>query len=626
MRPPVPPTVEALLAHTGFVRDLARRALGREDGSDDVAQEAWVAALEHGPQAAPAARAWFGRVVRNHVISQARRQGARRRHLESLRARPPVPTPDEILAREEARRRLVAALLELDPLYREPLVLRYYEDLPPREVARRLGVPVETVRTRLKRGIRRLRARLDTAFGDRGSWIAGLLPLTRLPRPSPTPGASSLAAVLVPAALAVVAAAGTAALLVTGTGFPRRVERSGTVLAATAGPSRGAAFAVLRGAPPAVGLVSEARPKPPTLRSSWTIRIVDEAGSPVEAARVRMAERRGGFTNTRDVVRGPADAAGCLEVPRRSLPTPGGGYPEVSYLLEVRPPEGRPDLREVLLPSWDPQDATLVLPRSAPVDGSVVDRDGAPVAGARVVVERPRAEIPDETPAAILETDEEGRFAAPRLPPGRWRVRVEIRTMAGPTTVGRWEVQGGSRALRLAVDGPPATTFRVLGFDESGRFARETPLVVTAYDPATGKETARVRLPLDAGGRARIHGLRRDRRYALWWNPDQGFAAYEPAFGTGRDAPVLRPAPTKPVRVRIVRPRGWDGWLTLRARGLGFDASGTWASNDLWISEGLPPTEVLVTAEGGETEERSLCGEVCVGAGGTATLVLHEVE
>jgi RNA polymerase sigma-70 factor (ECF subfamily) len=59
------------------------------------------------------------------------------------------------------RRRLVAALLALEEPYRAALLLRYFEDLSVPEVALRLGVPLETARTRLRRGLARLRERLD---------------------------------------------------------------------------------------------------------------------------------------------------------------------------------------------------------------------------------------------------------------------------------------------------------------------------------------------------------------------------------------------------------------------------------------------------------------------------------
>ena len=67
MRSKKPSTVDSLLEHTGFVRNLARGALGREDGSEDIVQDAWVAALQNGPREAGAERGWFYRVVTNRV-------------------------------------------------------------------------------------------------------------------------------------------------------------------------------------------------------------------------------------------------------------------------------------------------------------------------------------------------------------------------------------------------------------------------------------------------------------------------------------------------------------------------------------------------------------------------------
>src|SRR5262249_40197952 len=66
----------------------------------------------------------------------------------------------------------------LDEPYRTALLLRFFDDLPPREVARRTGVPVETARARIRRGIEQLRGRLDAAHGGDGrAWKLALVPL-----------------------------------------------------------------------------------------------------------------------------------------------------------------------------------------------------------------------------------------------------------------------------------------------------------------------------------------------------------------------------------------------------------------------------------------------------------------
>ena len=58
------------------------------------------------------------------------------------------------------------------------VLLRYFEDLPPRRIASRTGATVEAVKKQLVRGREKLKRRLEEKYGDRGAWAAALLPLT----------------------------------------------------------------------------------------------------------------------------------------------------------------------------------------------------------------------------------------------------------------------------------------------------------------------------------------------------------------------------------------------------------------------------------------------------------------
>jgi RNA polymerase sigma-70 factor (ECF subfamily) len=174
--------LDDLLAHRDWVRALARRLVGDASRADDVEQEVWVTALRRPPRHARSLRAWFGRLVRSRAHDSRRGETRRERRENETPPAPPPPGAEEVVARLEAHRKLVAVLDVLKEPYRSTLLLRYYEDLPPREVAARLGVPVETVRTRLKRAHEMLRRRLDDDHrGDRRAWIACLAPLTGSP-------------------------------------------------------------------------------------------------------------------------------------------------------------------------------------------------------------------------------------------------------------------------------------------------------------------------------------------------------------------------------------------------------------------------------------------------------------
>ncbi len=146
--------------HDAAVRRLARSMLADEHLADDVAQETWLRSLLHPPDAAEAAVSWLAVVTRN-LATVFLRAGARRAAREAGVARPEaVPSAADDVAADLARRAMLDAVLGLDEPYRTVILLRYYRDLPVRHVAATLGIPPETVRTRVKRALALLRGRL----------------------------------------------------------------------------------------------------------------------------------------------------------------------------------------------------------------------------------------------------------------------------------------------------------------------------------------------------------------------------------------------------------------------------------------------------------------------------------
>lgn len=169
---------EDLLAHADFIRALARSLVLDEHRAQDVTQETWLAALKHPPLSGGALRSWLARVTRNFAYKQHRSETRRSKHeMESPRVEG-IPSPEEIAEREETRRHMVDALLGLDEPYRITLLLRFYEDISVRDVAQKLDLPEDTVRTRLRRGLDMMRSRLDARYGrDRMRWGLALAPL-----------------------------------------------------------------------------------------------------------------------------------------------------------------------------------------------------------------------------------------------------------------------------------------------------------------------------------------------------------------------------------------------------------------------------------------------------------------
>lgn len=160
--------IEALLRDRDWVSRLAR-SLARDDAqADDLAQDGWLAALRSPP--GRAVRAWWRSVLRRRAM-EVRREEDRRAAREGKREAP-RPVGPELLERLELEQAVAQAVGGLPEHYRDVILLRYFEELPPRAIAKRLNVPVETVRTRLKRAHELLRERLLEVRRD---WRSGML-------------------------------------------------------------------------------------------------------------------------------------------------------------------------------------------------------------------------------------------------------------------------------------------------------------------------------------------------------------------------------------------------------------------------------------------------------------------
>lgn len=185
------PVDAALREHADAARRLARHLVFDRDWADDVAQEAMRVSLVRPAAEGRDALPWLRGIVRNVARAVLRRE-ARRPEVEARafadrEARRNATARDDpaaLVARAEEHRRAVDAVLRLAEPYRAALILRFLEDLQPSEVAQRQGVPLETARTRIRRGLDLVRAELDAHHGgDRGAWVALLGPISTLPPP-----------------------------------------------------------------------------------------------------------------------------------------------------------------------------------------------------------------------------------------------------------------------------------------------------------------------------------------------------------------------------------------------------------------------------------------------------------
>ena len=176
-----------------WIRRLAGHLVRDDDAADDLAQEAWLAAVQGRSPADVALPAWLGGILRNLALMRARARSRRsaREQLaaaEASLAAAPV-SPADALERAELQQLLGGLVLGLAEPYRSTLVLRYYDGLTASEIARRTEVPAGTVRWRLKHGLDTIRTQLDHRWGQRQAWLPLLAPFVGAPA---LPGGTAL--------------------------------------------------------------------------------------------------------------------------------------------------------------------------------------------------------------------------------------------------------------------------------------------------------------------------------------------------------------------------------------------------------------------------------------------------
>jgi len=139
------------------VFNLAYRMLGNPDEAEDAAQETFLRAYKRLQQYDPVHKfsTWILSIANHHCIDRLRK---RRTVYVSIDDNPvlenlPEPSlqPEATLLDREQSGELQALISQLEPDYRTPLILRYWEDYSYEEIATAMNLTVSAVKSRLFR-------------------------------------------------------------------------------------------------------------------------------------------------------------------------------------------------------------------------------------------------------------------------------------------------------------------------------------------------------------------------------------------------------------------------------------------------------------------------------------------
>ena len=154
--------------HGGAAYSLAYRIVGERSRAEDVTQEAFLSIWRSGARydrTRGSVRAWMLGIVRNRAIDALRREAGRAPKLTFdddavLEQRPSEELTDEEALRREQAQELRGALRELPTEQSKVIELAYYGGFSHSEIAEMLGMPLGTVKGRMRLGLEKIRTHL----------------------------------------------------------------------------------------------------------------------------------------------------------------------------------------------------------------------------------------------------------------------------------------------------------------------------------------------------------------------------------------------------------------------------------------------------------------------------------
>lgn len=159
------PALERLYdRHSPVVYTLALRILRNQADAEEVTQEVFLQVWREASRYDPARgtpQAWIVTMARTRAIDKlrARRQGDHQREMAKLERTdaPSAHANDDQMA---DRHLVLSVLANLSSAQRQMLELAYYEGLTQTEIADRTGLPLGTVKTRIRLSLEQLRTAL----------------------------------------------------------------------------------------------------------------------------------------------------------------------------------------------------------------------------------------------------------------------------------------------------------------------------------------------------------------------------------------------------------------------------------------------------------------------------------
>ncbi len=162
--------------HGGAAYSLAHRIVGNPGSAEEVTQEAFLSVWRSGARfdtARGSVRSWTLGIVRNRAIDALRRSSSSAPKLDFddeavLETQESGELTETEAIRRDTASRVRGALRELPSEQSEVIGLAYFGGFTHSEIAEMLGMPLGTVKGRMRLGLEKIRATLAERMGIEG--------------------------------------------------------------------------------------------------------------------------------------------------------------------------------------------------------------------------------------------------------------------------------------------------------------------------------------------------------------------------------------------------------------------------------------------------------------------------
>lgn len=159
--------------YSDLVYTIALRILGDVTSAEDLTQDVFLT-LTHRRGYSPergSLRSYLSLLTRSRAIDRIRAQSTHHKYMNEWKHHPQYAqktglSPMEHASQQERTTWVKDALTQLTPEQRQALELSYYQGQSQTEIAQRLGVPLGTVKSWMRRGLLKLRSHLQHRLSE----------------------------------------------------------------------------------------------------------------------------------------------------------------------------------------------------------------------------------------------------------------------------------------------------------------------------------------------------------------------------------------------------------------------------------------------------------------------------